>query len=64
MLDNMSINEIKKASEIINKKSEIEVSGNVNLKTIKKLSKLKIDFVSIGELTHSIKAFDFSIKEG
>ncbi len=64
MLDNMSINEIKKASQIINNKIEIEVSGNVKINRIKKLSKLKIDFVSIGELTHSVNAFDFSLKRG
>ena len=63
MLDNMPINEMIKASELINNKAEIEVSGNIDIKKIKKLLKLKIDFISIGELTHSIKAFDFSLKE-
>lgn len=64
MLDNMNVNEIKKAVNIINNQIEIEVSGNVNLDKIKKLSKLKINFVSIGELTHTIKAFDFSLDKG
>lgn len=64
MLDNMDINQIKKALNIINNQIEVEVSGNIDLNKIKKLSKLKIDFISIGELTHTIKAFDFSLDKG
>ena len=63
MLDNMSINEMTKAAQMINKKIEIEVSGNITIKKIKKLLKLNIDFISIGGLTHTIEAFDFSLKE-
>lgn len=63
MLDNMSINEMVKAVKLINNETKIEVSGNINLKNIKKLLKLKIDYISIGELTHSSEAFDFSLKE-
>ncbi len=61
MLDNMDINKIKNAINLIKNQIEVEVSGNINFKKIKKLSKLKIDFISIGELTHTINAFDFSL---
>jgi nicotinate-nucleotide pyrophosphorylase (carboxylating) len=62
MLDNMDIKTIKKAIKIINKKKIVEVSGGINLKTINKISKLDIDYVSVGLLTHSYKALDISMK--
>ena len=61
MLDNMTIAEINKSIKIINKKSQIEISGGVNLKNIKKYSALKIDFISIGSLTHSARAVDIGL---
>jgi len=65
MLDNMPIQMIKKASRIIRdfkKDVKIEVSGNIDLKNIKAYSHLDIDYISIGALTHSSKAIDFSLK--
>ena len=61
MLDNMTLEQIAKSIEIINKKAKIEVSGNINLEKIKDLSKLDIDFISIGALTHSVKAADIGL---
>ena len=61
MLDNMTIAEINKSIKIINKKAQIEISGGVNLKNIKKYSTLKIDFISIGSLTHSARAVDIGL---
>lgn len=61
MLDNMTIDEMKKSVKLINKKAEIEASGNVILERIKEIAKTGVDFVSIGELTHTVKAFDFSL---
>lgn len=61
MLDNMKISEIQKAIKAINKKSKIEISGGVNLKSIKKFSKLDVDFISVGALTHSVKAVDIGL---
>lgn len=63
MLDNMDIETMKSASALIAGRAEIEVSGNVTLERVEELSQLKIDFVSIGELTHTIRAFDFSLKK-
>lgn len=65
MLDNMKISEIKKAVEIIknfSKKIEIEISGGVNEKNIKKYLNSKVDRISIGALTHSIKSIDISLE--
>ena len=61
MLDNMTIAEINKSIKIINKKAQIEISGGVNLKNIKKYSALKIDFISVGSLTHSARAVDIGL---
>jgi nicotinate-nucleotide pyrophosphorylase (carboxylating) len=62
MLDNMNNDQMKKAINIINGKTKIEVSGNLDEARLKEISGLKIDFVSIGALTHSVKAFDLSMK--
>lgn len=61
MLDNMKIADIKKAITLINKKTAIEISGGVNLDNIKNFSKLEIDFISIGSLTHSARAVDIGL---
>ena len=61
MLDNMTIEDIIKSVEIIDGKAKIEVSGSISLAKIDTLSKLDINFISIGSLTHSPKASDISM---
>jgi nicotinate-nucleotide pyrophosphorylase (carboxylating) len=64
MLDNMSVNEIKKCAKLIrenSKKIQIEISGGVNLENIKNFAALDVDFISIGSLTHSVKAADIGL---
>ncbi|HOF00972.1 MAG TPA: carboxylating nicotinate-nucleotide diphosphorylase [Spirochaetota bacterium] len=63
MLDNMSIDNMKEAVKIIDKKSEIEISGNMTLEKIKAIREIGIDYISFGELTHTVKVFDFSLKK-
>ncbi|MDR2395463.1 MAG: carboxylating nicotinate-nucleotide diphosphorylase [Endomicrobium sp.] len=68
MLDNTSINNTKKMIKLIRDtsnakyKPEIEISGGVNLKTAKNFSKLDIDRISVGMLTHSVSALDLSLE--
>jgi nicotinate-nucleotide pyrophosphorylase (carboxylating) len=62
MLDNMSTAVMAESVSVINKKSLVEVSGNVDEKRISELKKLDIDFISMGALTHSVAAFDLSMK--
>ncbi len=64
MLDNFKTDEIKKACEIINKKTKIEISGGVNLNNICNYSKFDIDYISIGALTHQAQSVDISLKFG
>lgn len=64
MLDNMSLAEIKESIAIIakaKKKILIEVSGGINLENIKNYRHLAIDFISIGSLTHSVRAVDIGL---
>ena len=62
LLDNMSIQDLRKSVKIIGNKYETEASGNVNLKNIKKIASTKVKRISIGSLTHSVKAIDFKLE--
>ena len=62
LLDNMSINNLKKAVKIINGSYETEASGNVNLKTVKSIAKTGVNRISIGSITHSAPAIDFKLE--
>lgn len=64
MLDNFKPGDLKKAVQFIrskNKKVEIEASGRVNLKNIRKIALSGVDYISVGALTHSAKALDLSL---
>ncbi len=63
MLDNMSVEAMAEAVEMIRGRAETEASGNMNLEKIRSIKNCGIDYVSLGELTHTVKIFDFSLKE-
>lgn len=62
MLDNMDCETMKKAVEMTNGKALLEASGNITDETIASVAKTGVDIISIGALTHSVKAFDISMK--
>ena len=62
MLDNFEIPDMKKAVELINGKAKIEVSGGVILEKVKEIAETGVDFISVGSLTHSVKALDISLE--
>ena len=62
LLDNMQPEEVKRAVEIVKGRAVLEASGGVNLDTIEDLAKTGVDFISIGALTHSARAADFSLE--
>lgn len=62
MLDNMSLDEMKKAVKIIDGRAVTEASGNVNADTIYDIACTGVDIISVGGLTHSVKVFDISMK--
>ncbi len=62
MLDNMDNETMKQAVEIVGGKALLEASGNLTKERIKSVAELGIDILSIGALTHSVTAFDISMK--
>lgn len=64
MLDNMSTDEMKRACELARGKAKTEASGNVTLDNIREVAECGVDIISLGALTHSVKAFDISMKWG
>ncbi|HOX91662.1 MAG TPA: nicotinate-nucleotide diphosphorylase (carboxylating), partial [Spirochaetales bacterium] len=63
MLDNMNDELMRQAVGIVGGQAETEASGNMNLDRLLALADSGLDFVSFGELTHSVAVFDFSLKE-
>ena len=62
LLDNMDINEIKKALSLIDNKKPTEASGNIDKSNILAIAKTGVNFISLGCLTHSAKPIDISLK--
>ena len=62
MLDNMTTDEMKRACEFINGRAKTEASGNVTLENIRAVAETGVDIISLGALTHSVTAFDISMK--
>lgn len=62
MLDNMDITKMKEAVEMINGRALVEASGNMGDKDLVAVAQTGIDIISIGALTHTIKAMDISLK--
>ena len=62
MLDNMSINDMKKAVELAKGKALIEASGNVSLQNVYDVALTGVDIISVGSITHSVKSLDISLK--
>ena len=62
LFDNMNIKNLKVGVKLARNTYETEASGGVNLKNIKKIAETGIDRVSIGEITHSVRALDFKLE--
>jgi len=62
MLDNMNIEQIRNAVKFVAGKIPLEVSGGVNLTTVSEIAKTGVDYISVGALTHSVKALDISLE--
>ena len=63
LADNMSIQQLKEAVAIAKGKAKVEASGNVNLQTIKEIAKAGVDYISVGRLTHSVRAVDIGLDD-
>lgn len=62
MLDNMSTEMMKEAVKIIGGRAKTEASGNITLDNVTDVAETGIDFISVGALTHSVKALDISLE--
>jgi nicotinate-nucleotide pyrophosphorylase (carboxylating) len=62
MLDNMNIEDMKKAVDIVHGRCPVEASGGVNLDTVRAIAATGVDLISVGALTHSAKALDINMK--
>ena len=62
MLDNMTAEQMKKCVEIADGKAVLEASGNVTLERMSEIAATGVDIISVGALTHSVKAFDISLR--
>ncbi len=62
MLDNMTNEQMKECVDYIGGRAKTEASGNITLTNIAEVAKTGVDIISLGALTHSVKAFDISMK--
>ena len=62
LFDNMSVKNLKRGVKIAKKYYTTEASGNINLKTVREVSKTGIDRISVGSITHSANAIDFKLE--
>lgn len=61
MLDNFTVSDCSEVIPYLKGKVEIEISGGINLSNISEYARLKPDYISVGSITHSVKAIDFSL---
>jgi nicotinate-nucleotide pyrophosphorylase (carboxylating) len=62
LLDNMSLEEMRACVELIAGRAATEASGNMTLERVAEVAKTGVDFISVGALTHSVRAIDFSLE--
>jgi len=62
MLDNMTCDEMQQAVAIVDGRALTEASGNMGEKDLAQVAQTGVDLISIGALTHSVRAMDISLK--
>jgi nicotinate-nucleotide pyrophosphorylase (carboxylating) len=62
LLDNMNVATIRTACQMIGGRALVEASGGITLATVVEVAGAGVDFISVGALTHSVKAVDFSLE--
>ena len=61
LLDNMDLDELRAAVARVGGRAELEASGGVTLENVRAIAETGVDYVSVGALTHSAPALDFSL---
>jgi nicotinate-nucleotide pyrophosphorylase (carboxylating) len=62
LLDNMTLEQMRAAVELVAGRAKLEASGNVDIARVRQIADTGVDYISIGALTHSVKVFDVSMK--
>ena len=62
LLDNMTPNELREAVVLVAGRAKTEASGGVALNTVRAIAATGVDYISVGALTHSARAMDFSLE--
>jgi len=62
MLDNMSLEEMQQVVELAQGRAMLEASGGITLENVRAVAETGVDLISIGALTHSVKALDISLE--
>jgi len=60
LLDNMSLDKLHESVRITNRMTMLEASGNVSLESVRAIATTGVDIISVGKLTHSVRALDIS----
>ena len=61
MLDNFSVEDLRKAVGIADRRVILEASGGVNLRTVRAIAESGVDLISVGALTHSAPVLDIGL---
>jgi nicotinate-nucleotide pyrophosphorylase (carboxylating) len=62
MLDNMNLDSMILARQLVGDKIILEASGNVSLETVRSIAETGVDLISVGAITHSARAMDISLR--
>ena len=61
LFDNMNLKNLRAGVKLAKKYYETEASGNINIKNVKSIASTGVNRISVGSITHSAKAVDFSL---
>ena len=62
LLDNMSLDTMREAVQMVDGRAKLEASGNVSLENVLEVARTGVHFISVGALTHSPRVFDVSLE--
>jgi nicotinate-nucleotide pyrophosphorylase (carboxylating) len=62
MLDNFTLDAMRKAVQLVAGRIEVEASGNMTLQNIRSVAETGVNLISVGALTHSVRTLDISLE--
>jgi nicotinate-nucleotide pyrophosphorylase (carboxylating) len=62
LLDNMSVDQVRACVALVGGRVPLEVSGNITLENVRAYAEAGVQFLSVGALTHSVRALDLSLQ--